>query len=103
VEFVVGKVALGLVYLKVIPFSLVNIIPSWISTLISRRDGATYTFLAAIRKHGLFLKHNRCVRFQVLTAASVKFRVFWDVALCSYVEVDRRFRVAYCLHYYGDE
>jgi hypothetical protein len=25
------------------------------------------------------------VRFQVLMAASMKFRVFWDVALCSQV------------------
>jgi hypothetical protein len=29
----------------------------------------------------------------------VKFRVFWDVAPCSHVEVDRRFRGAYCLHH----
>jgi hypothetical protein len=29
-----------------------------------------------------------CVRFQVLTAASMKFRVFWDVAQCSHDEVD---------------
>jgi hypothetical protein len=27
------------------------------------------------------------VRFQVLKAASMKFRVFWDVAPCSHVEV----------------
>jgi hypothetical protein len=27
------------------------------------------------------------------------FRVFWDVAPCSHVEVDRRFRGAYCLHH----
>jgi hypothetical protein len=40
------------------------------------------------------------VRFQVLTAASMKFRVFWDVATCSHVEVDRRFRGAYCLHHH---
>jgi hypothetical protein len=37
-------------------------------------------------------------RFQVLTAASMKFRLFWDVAQCSHVEVNRRFRGAYCLH-----
>jgi hypothetical protein len=43
------------------------------------------------------------LRFQVLTAASMKFRVFWDVAPCSHVEVDRRFRGAYCLHYHPDE
>jgi hypothetical protein len=37
------------------------------------------------------------VRIQVLTAASVKMVVFWDVALCSLVEVYRRFRGACCL------
>jgi hypothetical protein len=31
------------------------------------------------------------VRFQVLTAASMKIRAFWDVAPCSLVGVDRRF------------
>jgi hypothetical protein len=35
------------------------------------------------------------VRFQVLTVAGMKFRVFRDVAPCSHVEVDRRFRGAY--------
>jgi hypothetical protein len=39
------------------------------------------------------------VIFKVLTAASMKFRVFRDVAPCSHVEVDRRFRGAYCLHH----
>jgi len=33
--------------------------------------------------------------------ASMKFRVFWDVAPCSHVEVDQRFRGAYCLHGQG--
>jgi hypothetical protein len=28
--------------------------------------------------------------------------VFWDVAPCSKVYVDRRFRGAYCLHYQGE-
>jgi hypothetical protein len=37
------------------------------------------------------------VRFQVLTAANMTF--FWDVAACSMVEHDRRFRVAYRLRY----
>jgi hypothetical protein len=46
---------------------------------------------------------NVVVGFQVLTAVSMKFRVFWDVAPCSHVEVDRRFRGAYCLHHQGDE
>jgi hypothetical protein len=36
------------------------------------------------------------VRFQVIAAASVE--VFRYVAPCSVVEIDRRFRSAYCLH-----
>jgi hypothetical protein len=34
----------------------------------------------------------RWVRFQVLTSASVKMTVFWDVVQCSPVEIDGRFR-----------
>jgi hypothetical protein len=41
------------------------------------------------------------VRFQVPTAASIKFRIFWNVAPCSHVEVDRRFRDVYYLHHQG--
>jgi hypothetical protein len=43
------------------------------------------------------------VRFQVLTAASMKFRVFWDVASCSHVDFDGRFRGTYCLHHEADD
>jgi hypothetical protein len=39
------------------------------------------------------------VRFQVLTVASMKMTVFWNVALCSLVEVYRCFRGACCLHH----
>jgi hypothetical protein len=38
------------------------------------------------------------VRFQVLTAASSKMIVFWDVATCSLIEIDGRSRDVYCLH-----
>jgi hypothetical protein len=37
------------------------------------------------------------VRFQVITTASTKMTAFWDIEPCSLVEVDRRFRGAYCL------
>jgi hypothetical protein len=37
------------------------------------------------------------VRFQVLTAASMKIRAFWDVAPYSLVGVNRRFRGAYSI------
>jgi hypothetical protein len=30
---------------------------------------------------------------------SLKFRVFWDLLPCSQIDVDRRFRGAYCLHH----
>jgi hypothetical protein len=29
-------------------------------------------------------------------------KIFWDVAPCNLVEIDRRFRSAYCLHHQGD-
>jgi hypothetical protein len=46
--------------------------------------------------------HNyKMVRFQVLTAASMKMAIFWDVAPCSLVEVYRRFSGACCLHHQG--
>jgi hypothetical protein len=32
-----------------------------------------------------------------------KMTPFWDAAPCSLVEVDRRFRGAYCLHHSGDD
>jgi hypothetical protein len=42
-------------------------------------------------------------RFQVLTAASINITAFWDIAPCSFVNVDRRFRGAYCLHHQGPD
>jgi hypothetical protein len=43
------------------------------------------------QKHpsGKLLVNFYSVRFQVLMAASIKFRVFWDVALCRHDEIDR--------------
>jgi hypothetical protein len=41
------------------------------------------------------------VRFQVLTALSMKIIAFWDIAPCN-LGVDRRLRGAYCLHHQGD-
>jgi hypothetical protein len=42
-----------------------------------------------------------CVRFQVLTAASMMFRaVFWVILPCRKI-IDRRFRGEYCLHHQG--
>jgi hypothetical protein len=43
-----------------------------------------------------------CV-IRILTAAYMKLRVFWNVAPCSHVEVDRRFRGSYYLHNQDDD
>jgi hypothetical protein len=43
------------------------------------------------------------VRFQVLTAASMKMTVFRDVAPCRVEEIDRCFKGAYCLHHPHDD
>jgi hypothetical protein len=43
------------------------------------------------------------MRFQVLTSASIKTSALLDVAQCSFVEVDRRFRGAYHLRRPDDE
>jgi hypothetical protein len=37
------------------------------------------------------------VRFQVLTAASMKMTVFWNVAPCSLAEIERRSTFQWCL------
>jgi hypothetical protein len=42
------------------------------------------------------------VRFQVLTASSMKMTAFWDMASYSLIEVNRRLRSAYCLRHQGD-
>jgi hypothetical protein len=46
--------------------------------------------------------NNEQMRFQVLTAASMKMAVFWYVARCGMVEVYKRFKDDYCRHYQGD-
>jgi hypothetical protein len=33
---------------------------------------------------------------------SMKMAVFWNVAPCSLVDIDRRFRGTYCFHHQGD-
>jgi hypothetical protein len=38
------------------------------------------------------------VRFQVLSATSMKMAVFWDAAPCSLVEIDLRYRGAYAFN-----
>jgi hypothetical protein len=41
--------------------------------------------------------------FQVLTPTSMYMAVFWDVAPCSLVDTDRRFRGAFYLHHQGEK
>jgi hypothetical protein len=51
----------------------------------------------------LSVKNIIYVRFKILTAASMKMIVFWDLAPCGLVEIDLRFRGAYCLHHQEDD
>jgi hypothetical protein len=46
-------------------------------------------------------RFNKPVRFQFLTAASMKLAVIWVEAPCSLIEVYRRFRGTCCLHHQG--
>jgi hypothetical protein len=71
-----------------------------LTTLILSLSGQADKASEPSNKMKLFLPPEiKCVwvRFQVLTAASMKITIFWDVAPCSLVEVYRRFRGAYCL------
>jgi hypothetical protein len=43
------------------------------------------------------------LKFQVLTAASMKMAAFWDVAPCRLVQIVLRFRGPYCLYQQGPE
>jgi hypothetical protein len=43
------------------------------------------------------------MRFQVLTAASMKIAVFWGIVPCSLVEIGRHFVHSHCLHHQGDD
>jgi hypothetical protein len=55
-----------------------------------------------VRLHGVTQSTDYEVRFQVLTAASVKMAVFCVLAPCSLPGVYRRFSHACCLHHQGD-
>jgi hypothetical protein len=47
------------------------------------------------------LRRGSCLVFG-LRREHYKMTVFWGVAACSLLQIDRRFRDAYCLHYQGD-
>jgi hypothetical protein len=60
------------------------------------RKGFKFIIKSKIKKQRAYI-----VRFQVLTAASMKMSIFWDVAPRSLVEVYRRFKGACFLHHQG--
>jgi hypothetical protein len=66
-----------------------------------------YSFKGNIRRKKGGIMHKTTsydeMRFQVLTAASMKMTVFWDVAPSCLVEVHRRFRGVCCLHRHPDD
>jgi hypothetical protein len=102
------------------PFEIQRGIISFLSpALISfpplRYPFCIFIYLIISLKAAVLVKHNFLassvitenlvshVRFYVLTAASMKMTVFWDIASRSFVEFDLRFRGAYCLHCQGGE
>jgi hypothetical protein len=46
-----------------------------------------------------FWKKHTVSSFSSKDGDSMKMGVFWDVAPCSFVHVDRRFEVPYCIHH----
>jgi hypothetical protein len=52
---------------------------------------------------GTVTGNEKLVRFEVITAASMKIAVFWVVAPCKLVDVYQRFRGTCCLHHQDDE
>jgi hypothetical protein len=69
------------------------------SPTLTNHQYKTYYFCTKLLNSNKVQPSHSFVRFQVLMAASMKFRDFWEVEPCGHVEVDRRFRVAYCLHH----
>jgi hypothetical protein len=66
------------------------------------REAVRAQYLGLRLKMNILYK-NYYVRFQVLTAVSMKYRVFWDILPCSQIDVDRRFRGASGLQHQGDD
>jgi hypothetical protein len=115
VGFVMGKVTVGF-FLQVLGFSSVCITPpalySYIIWRMNNRpvggsSSETLSHPIVMNKidvslvylHTWFIKP----RFQVLMAASMKLRAFYNVVPCSFVGVDRHFRIANCLHHHPDD
>jgi hypothetical protein len=46
---------------------------------------------------------NYCVRFQVLTTASIKMTAFWDMTACNPAEVGLRLRGVYGVYHRRDD
>jgi hypothetical protein len=43
------------------------------------------------------------MRFEFLTAVRMKMTAFWDIALCSLMDIEQHFRGAYCFHHHPDD
>jgi hypothetical protein len=85
-------------------------VPRWIQQFLSiqplfRFHNFATLVVIVFSKSRLRLHKFRSVyylRFEVLTAVSMKIAVFWVVATGSLVEVYQRFRGPCCLHHQGD-
>jgi hypothetical protein len=73
--------------------------------VISRNRRAVWTDSARYVPRLLIFLDVSCITSQMYEHLQKRslYRVFWDVVPCSHVEVDRRFRGAYCLHHQSDD
>jgi hypothetical protein len=55
------------------------------------------------QKHLIHKSNRKVGTLQIFRAVSMKITAFCHIAPCNLVEVDRRFRGAYCLHNQGDD
>jgi hypothetical protein len=82
------------IYFTHIEFFVASLVTKKNAVRIETGDGVSrLAILISIRE-----VPNNMVRFQVLTATSMKMAVFWDFAPCSLLDTDRSFRGTYCLH-----
>lgn len=50
-----------------------------------------------------YIMLQKFVECEVLTSKSMKTTLFWNVASCSLLDIDRHFRGVYCRHHQGDD
>jgi hypothetical protein len=92
VGFVVDNVALWQIFLRVPRFPL----------SVSPHRGSPHSYITWGMDKGPASGCSSETSSHPIDTNNWSLRIFWNVAPCSHVEVDRRFRGTYCLHHQGD-